>query len=469
MGPWVRPWMRPAQRAGLAALLLTGFGCAARGGLDLPDAAAIAAGERARAAIEQERGLYPDEDLAAELGRIAEPVLEAGLAALDPRASASAVGRGWRLAVLDDPEPEALLFADRSVFLTRGALVALDGVAGFEALMGVAASRFGGGGFRAARGEALVEQPLSLPLAEQPLSLSLPLVEQSQSPTLPLTAPETRPAPVEESAPSRPEADPAEWIDLLAGLVYGHRPEFGAAVGARLLLPVADLQLALPGGRRFVADGRRRFRAAAGEQESLDPSLTVREMALPEGEPPVDGSLAGERDLFDRLAARIAVDAEAAGKQATLAEVVRVRGFPGVRARWRDGLAAFGFVAILRTPGAWVELAAECAQASFVECEAAFLGLLGTADRLWDEPAPGPLRLRTREVERPGPGREVIRRLAATSEAPVGELLRVNHAWLDREFAVGDRVLVLERDPAAGPAPASGPTSPPTSSGESPP
>ena len=106
-------------------------------------------------------------------------------------------------------------------------------------------------------------------------------------------------------------------------------------------------------------------------------------------------------------------------------------------------------MAILRTPGAWVELAADCGPTGSGACEAAFLDVLRTADRLWGEPLPGPLRLQAREVDRPGPALEVIRRLASTSDVAAEELLRVNHAWLERELAVGDRVLVLERDPAA--------------------
>ncbi len=424
-------WGRAAAALLLAALLLAAGGCSARGGLTLPDAAAIAAGERARAALEQERRLYADDALAAALGRIAQPVLDATLAAREPGAPAVAASRGWRVVVLDDPEPEALLLADRSVFLSRGALIALEGAAGFEALIVEAVTRFASGAFRALRGEGLVAQPLPLPLP------------------LPLADPATDPPSAEGVVSAPVRTDFGEWIELLSGLVYGERPEFGAALGPRVLFPVADLQLVLPTGGRFVSDGHRRFRAPLGDQSAPGSSLTVRELPLAADEPPVDGSLAAEHALIERLAGRIVADQEAAGRRATVFEFVRVRGFPGVRARWDDGEGASGRVAILRTPGAWVQLAADCGPVGSGACEAAFLDVLRTADRLWGEPAPGPLRLRAWKVDRPGPAREAIRRLASTSDVAAEELLRVNHAWLERELAAGDLVLVLERDPAA--------------------
>ena len=432
-------WGRAAAALLLSAVLLAVGGCSARGGLILPDAAAIAAGERARVALEQESLLYADDALAAALGRIAQPVVDATLAAREPGAPAVAASRGWRVVVLDDPEPEALLLADRSVFLSRGALIALEGAAGFEALIVEAVTRFASGAFRAPRGEGLVEQPMPLPLAD------------------PATDPPS--AEVGVSAPA--ETDFGEWIELLSGLVYGERSEFGAALGSRVVFPVADLQLALPAGGRFLPDGHRRFRAPLGDQAAPGSSLTVRELPLVADEPPVDGSLAAEHALIERLAGRIVADQEAAGREATVVEFVRVRGFPGVRARWDDGEGASGRVAILRSPGALVELAADCGPLGSGACEAAFLDVLRTADRLWGEPAPGPLRLRAREVGRPGPAREAIRRLASTSDVAAEELLRVNHAWLERELAAGDLVLVLERDPAA---PIADPMPPPESS-----
>ena len=432
-------WGRAAAALLLSALLLAVGGCSARGGLILPDAAAIAAGERARVALEQESLLYADDALAAALGRIAQPVVDATLAAREPGAPAVAASRGWRVVVLDDPEPEVLLLADRSVFLSRGALIALEGAAGFEALIVEAVTRFASGAFRAPRGEGLVEQPMPLPLAD--------------------SATDPPSAEVGVSAPA--ETDFGEWIELLSGLVYGERPEFGAALGSRVVFPVADLQLVLPAGGRFLPDGHRRFRAPLGDQAAPGSSLTVRELPLVADEPPVDGSLAAEHALIERFAGRIVADQEAAGREATVVEFVRVRGFPGVRARWDDGEGASGRVAILRSPGALVELAADCGPLGSGACEAAFLDVLRTADRLWGEPAPGPLRLRAREVGRPGPAREAIRRLASTSDVAAEELLRVNHAWLERELAAGDLVLVLERDPAA---PIADPMPPPESS-----
>ncbi len=350
---------------------------------------------------------------------MAQPVLAA---ALGPGSTEADAAEGWRIEVLDSPEPGAFLFADRSLLLSRGALAALADRSAFDSLIAEVAARFASGSFRADGGAALVEQPLSFALPEV----------------------ETRAA--EEAA------DPEEWISLVSGLVYGERPEFGVAARDRLLLPRSDLELTLAPPGRFERRGRRQFRARLGGPSVPGPWVTVRERPLAATAPPFDAGLRAERALVAGLASRLAAEAAAEGLEATLTEVVRVRGFVGVRTRMGSaGPAAevSRLVALLRAPGALVEVSVDCGDRSLSDCEAPWLAVLETADRLWATPVPGPRRLRAHRVERGGEARSVIERLAGSgvSDASESELLWLNRGWLDRDLAPGDVILIVVRDP----------------------
>ena len=409
------------MRLSLLAGSLAAAGCAATGApLAIPpDAAAIAAAERARGAFEALHPLVDDPELAArvsEIGRRAfldTPEIATG----HPVAP---LAEGWRFAVLDRSEPEAFLFADRTMFVSRGALAALPGEFALESLFRGAASAFGGGGFRSAAAGGLVEQPLRL--------------------VLPASDP-----PLEDPVAERPARD--SWLDLLDGLLFGEPVEFGVADGRRLLLPIADLRLALTSGTLFEEENRGVFRATRSGEPT---GLKVREFPLSGGSFPAPdtGEPASRRALLRALGVRLREIAERRGDESSFVEVFRVRGFTGVRGRLGIPDKPDGLIALFRAPGSLVEVSLDCSRRRFESCEDSFLEVLESADRLWDTPIPGPLRIAVAAVTGTGSVRDGLRRLAAggSVDGPWDAVVFLNRAWLDEELGPGDRVLILSRD-----------------------
>ena len=404
---------------------LAGFaaaGCAATSGpvVTPPDAAAIHAAERARAAFEATRPLVEDADLAAQISEIGRRVVR-GTSLLATHGPAGSLADGWRFAVLDETASEAFLFADRTVLVSRGALAALSGEAALESLFRSAAATFAEGGFRFPGAGGLVEQPLRLilPLEETPV----------------VTA---------SSGPGSRNA----WLDLLDGLVLGEPAEYGVVEGPDLLLPIGDVRLSLPTGNSFVAGGRGVFRAARS-REPL--GLEVREIPLAGsgGETPADtGSHASGQALIRDLGARLRQRTEAEGAESSFVEAFRVRGFTGVRGRSESEGTPPALIALLRASGSLVEVRLECAKRRFDDCETFLLGVLESADRLWDRPVPGSLRITAAAASEGGSVRDVLRRLAARGglDGPLDAVEFLNRGWLDEELSPGDRFLILSRD-----------------------
>lgn len=403
--------------AGLAAA-----GCATTSGpvVTPPDAAAIHAAERARAAFETTRPLIEDADLAARVSEIGRRVVRA-TSLLGNRGPAGSLADGWRFAVLDETASEAFLFADRTVFVSRGALAALSGEAALESLFRNAAATFAAGGFRLPGAGGLVEQPLPL---------SLPIEET--------------PAAATSSGPASRTA----WLDLLDGLVFGEPAEYGVAEGPDLLLPMGDVRLSLPRGGSFLAGGRGVFHATRSREPI---GLRVREIppAASGGKAPADtGSHASGQALIRDLAARLRQRIEAGGAESSFVEAFRVRGFTGVRGRSQTEGASPALVALLRASGSLVEVRLDCARRRFEDCETFLLEVLESADRLWDRPVPGSLRITAAAASEPGPVRDALRRLAARGggDGSLEALEFLNRGWLDEELSPGDRFLILSRD-----------------------
>jgi len=148
---------KPASGPHAASVLpllfsLAAAGCATTSGPRAipPDAAAVHAAERARGSFEDQRPLVEDPDLTARITEIGREAL-GGTPLLSGReGEAAPLREGWRFAVLDDPEPEAFLFADRTVFVSRGALAALPGEPALALLFRSAATTLARGAFRPA-------------------------------------------------------------------------------------------------------------------------------------------------------------------------------------------------------------------------------------------------------------------------------------------------------------------------------
>ena len=452
----------------LLAGFLAGAGCATTSGPTLtpPDAAAVHAATIARTSFEAERPLVDDADLTARLTAMGQRVL-----ANTPLAGAGAnrgmsLADGWRFGVLDETARAAFLFADRTLLVSRGALAALPGEPALEELFRGAAAAFGGGGFRA---------PNAGGLFAQPLQIELPI-------EFPVAWTPEQPAPDSDRPPDGRDRD--AWLDLLDGLPFGEPVRFGAALGPELLLPQGDLRLTLPAGLAFAADERGVFRAVRSRDSTRPPlsGLMVRELPLPpdpdareirEGD---TGSAASARRLVRGLAARFTALAASRGGEPSFLEVFRVRGFTGVRGRIHGADDALTLAALLRAPETLVEVHIECADQPLRECEARLLEVLGSAERLWDLPIPGPLRIRAVHPEAFHPGelsggapssggaasaRSVVRRLVASAGAD-GTLKAVeflNRSWLDEPLGPDDRVLLLVRDGGQRPVDADEPDS----------
>ena len=393
-----------------------------------PDAAAVHAAGRARTAFEDQRPLVQDPDLAARISDIGREAL-AGTPQLAGReGEAAPLREGWRFAVLDDPEPEAFLFADRTVFVSRGALAALAGEPALAALFRSAATTFASGAFRPETAGELVEQPLSLVLPAEPAAGGSG-----------------------DGAASRDR-----WVDLLDGLLFGQPAEDGVADGRVLLLPRADFRLSLPDRSAFEPAERGVFRATRNG-ESV--GLTVRETPAA-GSGPVGGNgVPAHRAELAGLGARLRDRAAREAAEATFLEAFRVRGFTGVRGRLhpaREGDAGEpsgqtpGLMAVVPARESLVELNLDCGRRRFEACEAWFLEVLGSADRLWDTPVPGPLRITAVDGGESGSVREALGRLAAAGgmDAGLAAVEFLNRGWLDEPLEPGERVLILSRNPA---------------------
>ena len=129
-------------------------------------------------------------------------------------------------------------------------------------------------------------------------------------------------------------------------------------------------------------------------------------------------------------------------------EALRVRGFTGVRGRFRQEGAAPGLAALLRAPGSLIEVRLDCARRPFAACEAFFLGVLESADRLRDRPIPPPLRITALPARGGGSVRDALHRLAAEGglHGSLATVEFLNRGWLDEELGPGDRFLILSRE-----------------------
>ena len=392
-----------------------------------PDAAAIHAAGRARAAFEDRRPLVQDPDLAARIAEIGREALAGSPLLAARRGETATLREGWRFAVLDDPEPGAFLFADRTVLVSRGALAALPGEPALAALFRSAATTFASGAFRPVTAGELVDQPLSLVLPAEPGAGSPP-----------------------ESAPSRDR-----WVALLDGLLFGQPAEYGVADGQDLLLPRADFRLQLPGGSAFEPVDRGVFRAT---RNGASAGLTVREVPAAAGSTPTGGNgVAAHRAELADLGARLGKAAAREAAEVRFLEAFRVRGFTGVRGRLypaRDGDPEGTpgqvprLLALIPAQESLVELSLDCERRRFDACEAWFLEVLGSADRLWDTPVPGPLRITAVTAGESGFVREALARLASEGRIDAGLAAAefLNRGWLEESLGPGERVLVLSRE-----------------------
>ena len=271
---------------------------------------------------------------------------------------------GWTVSVTDRSSPEAFLFADRVVFLSRGALAALGGEAALDSLFRTAALRYAGGGFRSGGG-ALVEQPVPLPV--EPLSSgSFTGEHRPPGDGSPVAAaaggnggaiagygeagPNDRARPTDDRGEREsPGAAAERWVSLLDGLPLGEPPGRGGARGRDLFLPAAGLRLRAPAGFLFApgAEGRHEGRHVA--ERDAGPALTVVEQPLPEFGHPREGSPDGatdgarssfetERRLVRALDRRLRSDLPVA--RVEFVERVRARSVVGVLTRLRAAPAA---------------------------------------------------------------------------------------------------------------------------------
>lgn len=381
--------------------------------------------------FEDRRQLVRDPDLGARIAEVgAEALAEAPLLA-GRDGEAAPLREGWRFAVLDDPAPEAFLFADRTVFVSRGALAGLPGEAALAELFRSAATTFASGAFRPVAAGELVEQPLALLLPAEPAA----------------------------GAPAGGAPGRDRWVDLLDGLLFGHPAEYGVAKGRELLLPRADVRLALPGPSAFEPAGRGVFRAT---RNGAPLGLTVREVPASHpagsGSPGMDGDgVAAQRAALAGLGVRLREAAAGQPAEVTFLETFRVRGFTGVRGRLHpapggDSGQALGqgpgLVALVPSRESLIEVSLECGRRRFDACETLFLEVLGSADRLWDAPAPESLRIAAVAPGASGSVREALGRLAAEGrlDAPLAAVEFLNRAWLDEPLGPGERVLTLSRN-----------------------
>ena len=490
-----------------------------------PDAAAVEAGARARAEFEKARRPYGagDETAAEPAAELAARVEEVGrgavrdhfgehygehfgedypAVALPPEATGGAGGgggpaagpEGWRFVVTDDAAPEAFLFADGSVFLTRGALAVLGGERSLGELFRGAAARYADRSFRGADG-SLLPQPIPVPLPRE-------------------GSPGADSATPGAAAASPGESGDEPWIALLDGLAYGEPPERGGARGRDLYLPRAGLRLRAPPGYLFAPGAEGRHRAARG----LRPDLVVEELepgdadALPAPVSETVGETIGEtvgatvetrvettvetrvgtdgvfhaegaREQRRRLRELAGKILERAGERPVeFVEAVRGRGVRGAAARLGGRRAdagrgpagpagpigaARGYLALLDAPRGLVEVRFDCGRRPLAACENSFMAMLRSAAPYRSGAAPGWLRLRAARVPRPGSALGALEAIGALealeafarggeSDVPVFVLRELNRGRLDRPAAPGDLLLVARREPAPSGGPGAG-------------
>lgn len=372
---------------------------------------------------------------------------------------------GWRFVVTDDAAPEAFLFADGSVFLTRGALAVLGGERPLGDLFRGAAARYADRAFRGADG-SLLPQPIPVPLPRE-----------GSGGADSTTAGAAAGAPPGESGDE-------PWIALLDGLAYGEPPERGGARGRDLFLPRAGLRLRAPPGYLFAPGADGRHRAARGlrpdlaveELEPGDPAATTAAlpaMAGADGVFHAEGAR-GQRRRLRELAGKIL---ERAGERPVeFVEAVRGRGVRGAAARLA-GLrpdagtgsagAPPGYLALLDAPRGLVEVRLDCGSPALAACENSFMAMLRSAAPHRSGAAPGWLRLRAARVPRPGPVLGALDAFArgGESDVPVFVLRELNRRRLDRPAAPGDLLLVARREPAPSGVPGAGNPAPEPASG----
>lgn len=475
--------------AGLILLAAGNLGCAAGSfGRDplpslLPDAAAVAAAARARARFEAAHPPYPDPALVARVGEIGRRAMQgssfrrspAGPGAAGAESGRTAAANGsasgaeeiraeeigaeetWVFSVTDRASPEAYLFADRAVFLSRGALAALGSEAALEALFRVAAARYAGGGFRSGGG-APAEQPVRLPVEPFPQG---PFPQERRRDGRPAGSavaggnggagpPEgDGPATEAEREPGTDGGASDRWVSLLDGLTLGEPPSRGGGRGRDLFLPAAGIRLRAPAGFLFAPGGGGRQVAERGSGAALavseHPAPAIGNPAAVGGEPPVGGPTAGaarsfeaERRLVRALELRLRRGDRA--ERIEFFEKVRVRGVVGVLARLRavlpaDDPPASEYHAAGASSGGAV--AAKPVAPEPVTPEVTIPeGIADGAEsrREVREPSPGP-------VPGPAPGYRA--------------LLRTPRRLVEISFACGDRAPDRRADPAAAvPGPA---------------
>ncbi len=392
-------------------------GCATTRGPTPPDAAAVAEALRARTEIESVAPLWPDETLGDRIAALGAPI-----------------GQPWRVVVTDVPAPEAGLFADRTLHLSRGALVALGGPAALRAFFERAEAAWGTG----------LRDPETRALRAQPFELDIG-------------------ANVEETGAE-------EWFELVDGVVFGEPGRLGSERDGAVFLPAAGVRLRLPDGFAFrshvgpclraTSDTGRSFRVAFGADpgsprvaslfglENAGECPGVAAPAPPDvpAESPVEAFHA-ERALLDRLAGLLERAGAGEGEEVGMAEAIRIRNWIGARGRvMRDGEAR-ALVALVSAPPGAVALRMDCEE--FRRCEDEFVATLESLRRIGRADAPGPLRVVARAA--PGPGgitvRDALGRLPeSASDAPEEALLALNRGFLDRVLEPGDRLLLLRRE-----------------------
>lgn len=470
--------------AGLILLAAGNLGCAAGSfGRDplpslLPDAAAVAAAARARARFEAAHPPYPDPALVARVGEIGRRAMrgssfrrspagpgaagaESGRTAAANSSASGAEELGaeetWVFSVTDRASREAYLFADRAVFLSRGALAALGSEAALEALFRVAAARYAGGGFRSGSG-APAKQPVRLPVEPFPQG---PFPQERRRDGRPAGSavvggnggagpPEgDGPATEAERKPGTDGGASDRWVSLLDGLTLGEPPNRGGGRGRDLFLPAAGIRLRAPTGFLFAPGGGGRQVAERGSGAALavseHPAPAIGNPAAVGGEPRVGRPTAGaarsfeaERRLVRALELRLRRGDRA--ERIEFFEKVRVRGVVGVLARLRavlpaDDPPASEYHAAGASSGGAV--AAKPVAPEPITPEVTIPeGIADGAEsrREVREPSPGP-------VPGPAPGYRA--------------LLRTPRRLVEISFACGDRAPDRRADPAAAvPGPA---------------
>lgn len=369
---------------------------------------------------------------------------------------------GWVFSVTDRSSPEAHLFADRAVFLSRGALAVLGGEAALESLFRAAAERYAGGGFRSSDG-APVEQPVRLPVERLPGGSFAPEQLPSDGWSVPAAVggnggagpPAVARLGGDGEDRESPGAAAERWVSMLDGLTLGEPPNRGGGRGRDLFLPAAGIRLRAPAGFLFAPGAGGLHVAERGSGAALVVSETsppaVGNPAAVASEAPVDEPTAGavgpfeaERRLVQALDLRLRREDRA--ERVEFVEKVRVRGVVGVLARLRAVGPADD------TAGSERE-AARSSSVGAVAAEEPVTPDRTAADRIPPEPSP---------PEGIAAGAETRGAVGEPSPGPVPgptpgyrALLRTPRRLVEISFACGDPARDRRADPAAAvPGPA---------------